>query len=149
MFYSILYSCIVYKLMTRLLAQYVTWSRGMSRMSQILFLRYRQRKHQISVLYCFHQHWFIARNSVTRYPILMGFALTCSIIWVPESGVEISKLQIFKMRLISLDRVTYVFRGSTHTLLDILLVEFLAQLQTINKISIINIPICVYTMWLF
>ena len=37
----------------------------------------------------------------------MGFALKCNIFELPESGVHISRLKIFDMRLISLDRVTY------------------------------------------
>ena len=85
----------------------------MSQMSQILFLRYRQRKHSNSfVLYCF-QHWYIAYNSVTRCPIVMGFALECSIFELPpESGVKFSKLKIFDVRLISLDHVTYLLTES-------------------------------------
>ena len=62
----------------KLPARYVTWSRGMSWMSEILFLWYWQRKRSNSfVLYCF-QYWQIAHNFVTRYPILMGFASKCS-----------------------------------------------------------------------
>ena len=49
---------------------------------------------------------YIYSNSVTRYPIIMGFASKCSISKLPENGVQISKLKIFDMRLISLDRIT-------------------------------------------
>ena len=79
-------------------------TRGMSRMLQILFLRYRQG---FLCFILFSSLWYIAHNSVTRYPILMGFALKCNICELPESGVENLKIEIFDMRLISLDRVTY------------------------------------------
>ena len=96
----------------------MTWSRGMSPMSQILFLRYRQRKHSnFFVLYCF-QRWYIAHNSVTRYPILLGFASKCSIFELPESGLEISKLKIFDLfplivsQLLSYIAYTLTFRST-------------------------------------
>ena len=48
--------------------------------AQILFLRYWQRKISNSfVLYCF-RCWWNAHNSVTWYPILMGFASRCNIL---------------------------------------------------------------------
>ena len=48
-------------------------------------------------------------NFVTRYLILIGLASKCSIYNLPECGVKISN---FIMRLISLDRVTYVIWSS-------------------------------------
>ena len=38
---------------------------------------------------------FLLINSVTRYPILMGFASKRSIFSLPECGVENLKLKIF------------------------------------------------------
>ena len=67
---------------------HVTWSRGMSRMSEILFLIYWQKQCSNSfVLYCFY-HCQILHNSVTRYPIVMGFASKWSILRLWESGVR-------------------------------------------------------------
>ena len=88
-----------------MIKQNVTWSRGMSWMSDILFFRYWQRKRLNSfVLYCF-QYWWIAHNSVTRYPILTGFASKCSIFKLSDGGVKNSKLNIFDMWFNSLDHV--------------------------------------------
>ena len=86
----------------------VTWSRGMSRMSQILLLRYWRRKSSNSfVLFCF-QYWYIDHNSVTRHPILMGFASNRSIFKLTIYCVKNSKLKNIDMWLISLDHVTFV-----------------------------------------
>ena len=52
----------------------LTWSRGISRLLLILFLRYWQRKGSNSFVLCCFQCWEIAHNSETKYPIIMGFA---------------------------------------------------------------------------
>ena len=53
----------------RYCSPYVTWSRGVSRMSQILLLRYKQWKSSNPfILHCF-EGWLMAHNSVTVYPI--------------------------------------------------------------------------------
>ena len=78
-------NCIGYSLQQRKKRKcawtYVTWSRGMSRMSVMLFLRYWPKwcSNFFVLLYCF-QHWQILHNSVTRYPIVMGFASKWSIL---------------------------------------------------------------------
>ena len=67
---------------------YVTWSRGMSQMSGMMFLRYWQKQCSHSfVSYCF-KHCQILHNSVTRYPIIIGFASKWSMFKFWESGVR-------------------------------------------------------------
>ena len=59
-----MYSNVMYKYFQ--IQQYVTWSKGMSRRSQILFKRYwPQNSSNSFVLYCF-QHWRIAHKSETN-----------------------------------------------------------------------------------
>ena len=82
---------------------------------------------QISLFYVVLK---IAHNSITRYPILTGFASTCSISEVPESGAKISILKIFDMWIISLDRVTYACH---HGAVLILMYSFYNTGSTISK----------------
>ena len=92
---------------------YVTWSRGMSRMSRILILSYRLKEMINSyVLHCF----WIQRNvhiSATRCPIEMKFESKCSILNGQVIYIKKSKLNIVDMWLIPLDRVTYFFNGKS------------------------------------
>ena len=86
---------------------YVTWSRGMSRMSELLILSYRLKDVINScVLHCF---WIkrIVHISATRCPIEMGFGSKCSILNGQVIYIEKSKLNIADMWLIPLDCVTY------------------------------------------
>ena len=89
-------------------SKYVTWSRGMSRMSGILILNYRLKEMINSyVLHCF---WIkrIVHNSATRCPIEMGFGSKCSILNGQVIYFQKSKLNVADMWLIPLDRVTYM-----------------------------------------
>ena len=88
---------------------YVTWSRGMSRMSGMLILSYRLKEVINShVLHCF---WLkrIVHISATRCSIEMGFESRCSILNRQVIYIEKAKLKIADMWLIPLDRVTYLF----------------------------------------
>ena len=86
---------------------YVTWSRGMSRMSLILILSYRLKQMTYSyVLHCF-QIPRIAHISWTRCRIVMGYGSKCRIWYVQVVYIENSKLNIADKWLISLDHVTY------------------------------------------
>ena len=88
------------------LDQNVTWSRGMSRMSELLILSYRLKDVLNSyVLHCF---WIkrIVHISATRCPIEMGFGSKCSILNGQVIYIEKSKLNIAEACLIPLERVT-------------------------------------------
>ena len=103
---------------------YVTWSRGMSRMSGILILSYRlQQLINSYVLHCFWI-WRIVHISATRCPIEMGFGSKCSILNGQVICIEKSKLNIADMWLIPLDRVTYMFFLSSYKVLSSLLLYF-------------------------
>ena len=91
-------------------------SRGRSRMLQILFLRYWQRKSSNYFALSWFQRCWIAHNSVIRYPILMGVASKCDILKLLEGGVKISKFKIFDMWLVSLDHVTFMNINNTDVL---------------------------------
>ena len=82
----------------------VTWSRGMSRMSQILFFAKRSNYFVLIVISPDIVH--NAHNSETRHTILMEFVSKYSNFMLLESGVKNSKLKIFDLPLISLDHVT-------------------------------------------
>ena len=64
--------------------------------------KYYQRKSSKSFCFTLFERWYIAHNSVTGYPIVMGVASKCSMFPFQEVGVQISKLKIFDIRLISL-----------------------------------------------
>ena len=67
---------------------YVTWTKGMSRMSEILYLRYWQKQWSNSLVsYCFIIDKFYISNFVTRYSILMGLASKWSILQFGDSSV--------------------------------------------------------------
>ena len=81
----------------------------MSRMSQILSLRYWQSKSSNSFVYIVFStdELFITLcNQISNS--FMGFASKCSILKLPDSGVNIPRLKIFDMWLIPLDRVTQI-----------------------------------------
>ena len=86
---------------------YVTWSRGMSRMSLILILSYRLKQMTYSyVLHCLEIQR-IAHISWTRCRIVMGYGSKCRIWYVQVDYIENSNLNITDKWLISLDHVTY------------------------------------------
>ena len=88
--------------------KYVTWSRGMSRMSGILILSYRLKEVTNSyVFHCFELHRIVCISS-TRCPIEIGFESKCSNSNTQVIYIEKSKLNIADMWFIPLDRVTYV-----------------------------------------
>ena len=92
---------------TKSLMLYVTWSRGMSRMSLILILSYRLKQMTYSyVLHCFEIQR-IAHISWTRCRIVMGYGSKCRIWNWQVDYIEKSKLNIADKWLISLDHVTY------------------------------------------
>ena len=70
------------------LSVYVTWSRGMSRMSAILILRYWQKQCSNSFVLCYFYQCQVLHNSVTRYPIVTGFGSKWSILQLWESGAR-------------------------------------------------------------
>ena len=92
----------------------------MSRMSAILFLRYWQK--QCSNSLRFHIVFSIVKsfyNSVTRYPIVTGFASKWSILKFWESGVKKLKLKfstsdsfpLIMSHIISVSQVLYWNEG--------------------------------------
>ena len=94
--------------------KYVTWSRGMSRMSGILILSYRLKEVINSyVLHCFWNQRNI-HISATRCPIEMEFRSKCSILNGQVIYIEKSKLNIADMWLIPPDCVTYTDYGTCH-----------------------------------
>ena len=87
---------------------YMTWPRGMSRMSLILILSYRLKQMTYSyVLQCFEIQR-ITHISWTRCRIVMGYGSQCRIWYVQVDHIENSKLDIADKWLISLDHVTYL-----------------------------------------
>ena len=77
-------------------------------MSLILIMSYRLKEVTNSnVLHCLEIQRF-AHISGTRSRIVMGFGSKCRSLNGQVDYIEISKLNIADMRLISLDRVTYV-----------------------------------------
>ena len=86
---------------------YVTWPRGMSRMSGILILSYRLK--EVINSYVLHCFWIerIFHISATRCPIEVEFGSKCSILNGQVIYIKKAKLIIADRRLIPLDRVTY------------------------------------------
>ena len=76
---------------------FVTWSRGMSRMSEILILSYRLK--EVINPYVLHCFWIqrIVCISTTRCPIEIGFGSKCSILKGQVIYNEKSKLNIANM----------------------------------------------------
>ena len=75
---------------------YVTWSRGMSRMSLMLILSYRLKQMTHSyVLQCFEIDK-IAHVSWTRCRIVMGYGSKCRIWYVQEGYIENSKIEYYR-----------------------------------------------------
>ena len=89
------------------MTQFVTWWRGMSRMSGILILSYRLKEVINSyVLHCFWSYR-IVHISGTTCLIEMGFGSKCSILNGQVIYIEKSKSKIADIWLIPLDCVTF------------------------------------------
>ena len=86
-------------------AQYVTWSRGKRRMSEILIVSYRLK--EVINSYVLHCFWIqrIVHISATRSQIEMGFGSKCSIFNGQVIYIQNLKFNIADMWLIPLDRV--------------------------------------------
>ena len=88
--------------------EYVLQSSGIIRKSGALIVRYSQKKKWVSfVFYCF-EYPSIAHNFGTTGPIQVGFSTKCTSPYEQFNQIEIWKCDMFDVRMISPDRITYV-----------------------------------------